>query len=96
VAPGADADVVVWDPPATKTLPAKTQHSKGEFNVFEGRIVRGVPTHSASRGRLVFARGDLRAERGAGRYLKRPPFNTVSEALAKLATRQRPAPVKRG
>jgi dihydropyrimidinase len=95
VAPGADADVVVWDPQATKTLSARTQHSKGDFNVFEGRTVRGVPTHTVSQGRLVFARGDLRAERGAGRYLKRPPFNAVSEALAKLATRQRAAPVKR-
>jgi dihydropyrimidinase len=95
VAPGADADLVVWDPQGTKTLSARTQFSKGNFNVFEGRTVRGVPTHTVSRGRLVFARGDLRAERGAGRYLKRAPFNAVSEAMAKVAARQRPAPVKR-
>jgi dihydropyrimidinase len=46
VAPGADADLVVWDPQARKTLSAKTQHSKGDFNIFEGRTVRGIPSHT--------------------------------------------------
>ena len=74
VAVGADADLVVWDPSGSKTLSAKTQHSKGDFNIFEGRTVRGVPSHTVSQGRLVFVQGDLRAERGAGRYVKRPAF----------------------
>ncbi len=95
VAPGADADLVLWDPQGTKTLSAKTQFSKGDFNVFEGRNVRGVPTHTVSGGRLVFARGDLRAEKGAGRYLKRPPFNAVTDALARQATRTAAVAVKR-
>src|SRR5574343_65172 len=40
VAVGADADLVVWDPAASKTLSGATQHSKGDFNIFEGRTVR--------------------------------------------------------
>ncbi|MBP9148746.1 MAG: dihydropyrimidinase [Rhodoferax sp.] len=75
VAVGADADLVVWDPAGTKTLSAKTQFSKGDFNVFEGRTVRGIPSHTLSQGKLVFVQGDLRAEAGAGRYIKRPAFN---------------------
>jgi len=31
----------VWDPAGTKTLSSKTQHSKGDFNLFEGRTVKG-------------------------------------------------------
>ena len=76
IAAGADADIVVWDPLGMKTLSAATQHSKGGFNVFEGRTVRGVPTHTLAAGKLVYADGDLRAEEGAGRYVARPAFAT--------------------
>ncbi|MCB8747342.1 dihydropyrimidinase [Rhodoferax sp. U2-2l] len=75
VAVGADADLVVWDPAGTKTLSAKTHFSKNDFNIFEGRTVRGIPSHTLSQGKLVFVQGDLRAERGVGRYIKRPAFN---------------------
>ena len=85
VSVGADADLVVWDPQATKTLSAKTQHSKGDFNVFEGRAVRGLPSHTVSQGKLVYVLGDLRAERGVGRYIKRPAFGSNFVA-AKLRT----------
>jgi dihydropyrimidinase len=82
---GADADLVLWDPQASKTLSAKTQHSKGDFNVFEGRSVRGLPSHTVSQGKLVYVQGELRAERGVGRYIKRPAFGS-NFAAAKLRT----------
>ncbi|MBW4053339.1 MAG: dihydropyrimidinase, partial [Proteobacteria bacterium] len=66
IAPGSEADLVLWDPDATRTLCAKTQRSLVDYNVFEGRTVTGVPTHTVSQGKVVYARGDLRAERGAG------------------------------
>ena len=74
VAVGADADLVVWDPNGTRTISAQTQFGKGGFNVFEGRTVRGIPTHTVAAGKLVFERGDLRAEEGAGRHVDRPAF----------------------
>jgi dihydropyrimidinase len=83
VSVGADADLVVWDPKGTKTLSAKTQHSLGDFNVFEGRTVRGIPSHTVSQGELAFVQGDLRAQRGKGRYIKRPAFG-ANFAAAKL------------
>lgn len=75
VAIGADADLVVWDPEGTRTISAKTQFSKGDFNVFEGRTVRGIPSHTIAAGKLVFQRGELRAVEGAGRYIDRPAFS---------------------
>ncbi|KVE35468.1 dihydropyrimidinase [Burkholderia sp. TSV86] len=72
VAVGADADLVVWDPNAARTISSKTHHQNVDFNVFEGMTVRGVATHTLSQGELVWTDGDLRAQRGAGRYLKRP------------------------
>lgn len=95
IAPGSDADIVLWDPEATRTLSAKTQRSRVDYNVFEGRTVTGVPTHTVSQGKLVYARGDLRAERGAGRYVKRPAFAPVFAALGRKARLTKPTAVMR-
>ena len=85
VSVGADADLVVWDPAGSKTLSAKTQFSKNDFNVFEGRTVRGIPSHTISQGELVFVNGDLRAKPGVGRYVKRPAFGPNFEANQRRA-----------
>ena len=95
VAAGADADLVVWDPQGTKTLSAKTQHSKGDFNIFEGMAVRGIPSHTLSQGKLVFVQGDLRATSGAGRYIKRPAFGANFEAAHKRTDNHKPSAVLR-
>ena len=95
VVAGADADLVVWDPAGTKTLSVKTQKSLGDFNIFEGRTVTGVPSHTLSQGKVVYANGDLRAERGVGKYVKRPPFGPQFDALAKKTAQQAPHPVAR-
>ena len=92
---GADADMVLWDPQATQTLSVKTQHSLGDFNIFEGRTVQGKATHTLSRGTLVWADGDLRAVRGAGQYIKRPPFAPQFDALARKAALNAPTAVAR-
>jgi dihydropyrimidinase len=92
VAVGGDADLVVWDPEATRTISVKTHHQNVDFNVFEGMTVRGVPTHTISQGELVWANGDLRARRGAGRYLKRPanPGYLQASRLAKRLKETQP------
>jgi dihydropyrimidinase len=95
VAVGADADLVLWDPAGTQTLSVRTQHSLGDFNIFEGKTVTGVPSHTFSGGHLVYAQGDLRVQRGSGRYLKRPPFGPQFEALARKAALARPQAVAR-
>jgi len=92
---GADADIVLWDPKATKTISVKSQFSKGDFNVFEGRTVTGNATHTLSQGKVVWADGELRAVKGAGRYVKRPPFGPNFEAAAKRVQDQVPTPVAR-
>jgi len=95
VAVGADADLVVWDPAGSKTISAATHHSLGDFNLFEGRTVTGVASHTLSQGRVVWAHGDLRAERGAGRYIKRPAFGPNFQASAKRSEALSPRPVVR-
>lgn len=92
---GADADIVVWDPAATRTISAKTHHQKVDFNIFEGMTVRGVPSHTISQGKLVYADGKLDVEKGAGRYVPRPTFPTVFEALKKRNDARAPKLVMR-
>jgi dihydropyrimidinase len=80
IAVGSDADIVVWDPEATRTISASTQHAKGGFNVFEGRTVKGIPTTTLAAGNVVWHKGELRAKEGAGRHIDRPAFKPVSAA----------------
>lgn len=80
---GADADLVVWDPKGTRTISAKTHHQKVDFNIFEGMSVTGIPSHTISQGKVVWADGKLDVERGKGRYIDRPNFAPYYAAMAK-------------
>ena len=92
---GADADIVVWDPAATKTISAKTHHQNIDFNIFEGMTVQGCASHTLSQGKVVYADGKLEVERGAGRYIEKPPFASYYDAMQKQAERRKPTAVRR-
>lgn len=92
---GADADIVVWDPAASKTISAKTHHQNVDFNIFEGMTVTGCASHTISQGKVVYANGELQVTRGAGRYINRPPFASYYEAIQKQVELARPQPVER-
>jgi dihydropyrimidinase len=71
VAVGSDADLVVFDPKGSRTISAKTHHQAVDRNIYEGMEMKGRITATVAAGRVQFQDGDLRVERGAGRYLKR-------------------------
>jgi dihydropyrimidinase len=81
VAVGSDADLVVWDAHASRTISVKTHHQNVDFNVFEGMQVTGLARHTLAAGKLVWTDGDLRTARGAGRYVQRPVFSPTFQAL---------------
>jgi dihydropyrimidinase len=95
VSVGADADLVVWDPDASKTISAKTHHQKIDFNIFEGMTVKGCASHTLSAGKVVYAQGELQVQRGAGRYVDRPPYASYYDALQIQAMHSKPASVER-
>lgn len=68
---GADADIVVWDPAAKSTISAKTHHHKVDRSIFEGFEVQGTASTVIVNGRIQYQNGDLKVEKGAGRYLER-------------------------
>ena len=79
---GSDADLVIWDPKATKTISADKQISRIDYNVFEGFRCTGLPRATLSRGEITWLDGELRAEAGAGQYVPRNPFPAVHVANA--------------
>lgn len=95
ISTGADADIVVWDPAATKTISAKTHKQNVDYNIFEGMQVTGTASHTISNGRVVYADGKLDVERGAGRYVDRPAFATYYDALNVQAKLAEPVAVRR-
>jgi dihydropyrimidinase len=95
VSVGADADIVVWDPEASKTISAKTHHQQVDYNIFEGMTVTGRASHTVSQGKVVYSEGKLDVERGAGRYVDRPAFAPYYDALQKQARRAEPVAVRR-
>jgi len=95
VSVGADADIVVWDPAASKTISAKTHKQNVDYNIFEGMTVIGCASHTISQGKVVFADGELDVERGAGRYVDRPAYAPYYDALKLLSQQAEPVAVKR-
>ena len=73
IAPGADADIVVFDPESTRTVHARELHMKSDYTPYEGRGVTGWPTTVMARGRIVFDEGTLRDPGPVGEYLEAGP-----------------------
>ncbi|MBA2489477.1 MAG: dihydropyrimidinase [Chloroflexi bacterium] len=71
VAPGADADLVVYDPERRHTISASTHHMNVDYSCYEGRSVVGGSDVVLSRGRVVVEDGRWKGAKGHGRFLRR-------------------------
>lgn len=71
LAPGSDADVVVWDPHRKVRIMDDTARDRTGYTPYAGRTVEGWPVDVLIRGRTVVAEGKVRAEPGSGRFLPR-------------------------
>jgi dihydropyrimidinase len=71
LAPGADADVVVYDPAKTTTIGVRTHHMNLDYSAYEGTTVQGGVDTVLSRGTVVVADGAFHGTAGHGRYQRR-------------------------
>ena len=71
LAPGADADVVLWDPELTITATAENRHGNADYTPYEGMTFHGGPAAVYVRGNPVYKDGEIVGERGSGRFVER-------------------------
>jgi dihydropyrimidinase len=73
IQPGADADLVIFDPNYRGTISAKTQHMNVDYSAFEGWKLEGRASVVTVRGKVAARDGKFVGELGRGRFLKRTP-----------------------
>ena len=71
IAPGSDADVVVYDPNATTRISVETHHMNMDYSAWEGFEVAGHVDTVISRGTVVVRDREFVGPKGHGHYLKR-------------------------
>jgi dihydropyrimidinase len=67
--PGADADLVVFDPAEVWTVTASGQHSKATYSLFEGQRLVGRVKRVLAGGRLIVDGKEFLGKAGQGRFL---------------------------
>jgi dihydropyrimidinase len=71
IAPGADADIVVYDPMVQQTLGVATHHMAVDYSAYEGMSITGGVSTVLSRGSVVIADGEFHGREGHGKFLSR-------------------------
>jgi dihydropyrimidinase len=71
IAPGKDADLVVFDPSTPFEFSTTTSHMNVDYDLFEGQSSTGSVRQTYCRGELVYDRGEIRTEPGHGRFVRR-------------------------
>jgi dihydropyrimidinase len=73
VAPGSDADVVIYNPDAEGVFTHGDAHSKSDYSGYEGMTRLGAPHLVTLRGKVVVRDGEFTGEPGGGEYIPRTP-----------------------
>ncbi len=71
IAPGFDADIVVFDPNHERTISAETHHMNVDYSCYEGVTVKGLPEIVMQRGNVLVEDGEFHGKEGGGRFVER-------------------------
>ncbi|NOZ83763.1 MAG: dihydropyrimidinase [Epsilonproteobacteria bacterium] len=74
IAPGSDADLVIFDPEKKVTLSYKNLHQNVDYTPYEGMVVKGYPVKVVVNGELKVDDGKFVGKRGTGKFIKRNRF----------------------
>ena len=73
IAPGADADIVLWNPQATLTLSPEVLHQRVDYTINHGRTVQGLPETVLLRGEVIVRGRQYVGTPGDGQFVRRGP-----------------------
>jgi len=79
IAPGADADLCVFDPNRQFTFGTDTSLMNVDYDLWEGKTVAGSPRTTLSRGTVVYDDGRILTQPGHGRFVKRSTFDPATQ-----------------
>ncbi|MGH2683585.1 MAG: dihydropyrimidinase [Actinomycetota bacterium] len=71
IAPGSEADIVIFDPHHERVISAETHHMNVDYSCFEGMKVRGLPEVVLQRGKVLVENGEWHGKEGDGRFVPR-------------------------
>jgi dihydropyrimidinase len=71
IAPGSEADIVVFDPHHERVISAETHHMNVDYSCFEGMKVRGLPEIVLQRGKVLVENGEWHGKEGGGKFVPR-------------------------
>lgn len=77
IAPGSDADLVLWDATKQTTLTQGLMQHVIDYTPYEGLDVIGWPVATVRRGEVVMRDGKVQAEPGSGKFLPRGPYDLI-------------------
>ncbi len=77
IAPGADADLVLWDPKKQVTITNEVLQHVIDYTPYEGMTVTGWPVATIRRGEIAMRDGKVQAPPGSGRFLPRAPYDLI-------------------
>jgi len=81
IAPGADADVVLFDPNKKNVISVKTSRHKCDYALFEGMPTQGEPVSVLVNGEWALKQGQITTVKGSGRFIKRDKFTGNREMV---------------
>lgn len=71
ITPGADADLVIWDPATKLRLTKAALHQNVDYTLYEGREIEGAPRTVLLRGEVIVQDREYVGRPGSGRFLHR-------------------------
>src|SRR5207248_2227449 len=89
IAPGSDADIVVFNPNLERTLSAKSHHMNVDYSCYEGMTVRGLPEVVIQRGTVLVRDGQFHGRKAAGRFPGAFPLQGALRPAPRGAVRDR-------
>ena len=77
IAPGSDADLIIFDPNEEHTLSAKTHHMNVDYSAYEGWKVKGKTKTVIMRGIVAVDNNSLQVPVGYGKFVKRAKVSGI-------------------